>query len=106
MLWAVGLAAYGGAPLTSGMMCLGLLVLPKDGPCCILSKAHACSHWNTWKGHMATTTLHRTGPGGTTATKSAGTTNGCTFVARPWMFERLRLPCLPCAGPDALQPGR
>ena len=35
MLRAVGLAACGRAPLTGGMTCQGLLLLTKDGACCI-----------------------------------------------------------------------
>ena len=38
-------------------MCGGLLLLTKDGACCILSKAHAYNRWNTRKCHVATTTL-------------------------------------------------
>ena len=57
MLWAVGLATCGGAPATGGTMCVGRLLLTKDGACWSLSKIHAYNCWNTWKCHVATTTL-------------------------------------------------
>ena len=57
MLRAIGLATCGGAPATGKTMCVGRLLLTKDGACYTLSKTHACNGWNTWKCHVATTTL-------------------------------------------------
>ena len=57
MLQAVGLATCGRAPATGGTMCVGCLLLTKVGACCSLSTIHACNHWNTWRCHVATTTL-------------------------------------------------
>ena len=41
-------------------MCVGLLLLTKDGVCCSLSETHAYNHWNTWKCHVAAITLECT----------------------------------------------
>ena len=54
---AVGLATCGQAPVTSGTMCVGCLLLTKDGACCSLSKTHTYNRWNTWKCHVAGTTV-------------------------------------------------
>ena len=47
MLRAVGLATCGGPLATSGTMCVGRLLLKKDGACRSLSRTHACNRWNT-----------------------------------------------------------
>ena len=57
MLWAVGLATCSGAPAIGGTMCVGRLLLTKDGVCCSLPTTHACNRWNAWKCYVATTTL-------------------------------------------------
>ena len=95
MLRAVGLVTCGGAPLTSGTMCVSLLLLGKDGECRILLKTHACNCWNTWKCHVATTNFQCA----CIVVGSAGTASGCTFVGRR---SRCPKPGLVRAGQEAL----
>ena len=56
MLRTVGLVTCG-ARATSGTMCVGRLLLTKNGACRSLSTTHACNRRSTWKCHVATTSL-------------------------------------------------
>ena len=77
------LAGRNGAPLTSGTMCVALLLLGKDGGCCILLKTHARNCWNTRKCHVATTNFQCAWI--VVGSARTGAASGCTFVGHRWM---------------------
>ena len=110
MLRRVGLATCRRAPATGGTMCVGRLLLTKDGACCSLSTTHACNRLNTWKCHVATTTLQCAWKWKEASLKGvwelqAGAHAQFIGGRRLSPLGCLRFPCLPCVRPNAQKPG-
>ena len=105
MLQAVGLATCGGAPATNGTMCVGRLLLTKDGACCSLSTTHACNRWNRWKCHCPVRLNWEEGLLKGVRELQAGAHVQFVGGRRLPPLDCLRFPCLPCVGPNVPKPG-